>query len=144
MIVFDVTDKNSFDNVPKWVSRMEEHCPKQAIKILVGNKVDLTEKQVVSTQTAAKWAKENDFELFMEISALDGTNIKGLTDEIGQKIFDSRRSIVSQVIFYEEYVISTIYFLCSWTSRKKYTTRSNCLKLRQRKRTRGDSNGSHA
>ena len=34
----------------------------------------------------------------MEISALDGTNIKGLTDEIGQKIFDYRRIIVSQLM----------------------------------------------
>ena len=44
VIVFDVTDKNSFDNLDKWVGRMEEHCPKQAIKILIGNKIDLLGK----------------------------------------------------------------------------------------------------
>ena len=53
------------------------------------------ERQTVKTETANKWAKENDFVLFKEISALDGTNMDNLINKIGQLIFDHRRDIVS-------------------------------------------------
>jgi len=53
------------------------------------------ERQIVKTETAKKWAKENDFVLFKEISALNGENMDNLINEIGQLIFDHRREIVS-------------------------------------------------
>ena len=61
IFVYDVTDENSFESLQKWVDRVEEHCPKQTIKILVGNKIDLYEKHVVSAAKAQKFAIENDF-----------------------------------------------------------------------------------
>jgi len=78
------------------MTRIEEHAPKQIIKILIGNKIDMKERKCVSTQTAEKWAKDNDFAMFKEISALDGTNLQGLVNEIGQQIFNHRRDILDE------------------------------------------------
>ena len=41
MIVYDVTDKKSFDSVSKWVSEIDKHSDKSVKKMLVANKCEV-------------------------------------------------------------------------------------------------------
>lgn len=75
ILVFDITDRKSFDQLPRWLrdARMEAdpHCT----VILVGNKSDLAASRTVSTQEAEEFAKTHELQ-YIETSALDNTNIE--------------------------------------------------------------------
>jgi GTPase SAR1 family protein len=50
--VYDVTDQDSFNNVKQWLNEIDRYASDNVNKLLVGNKSDLTEKKVVSYETA--------------------------------------------------------------------------------------------
>ena len=49
MIVYDITDKESFNNLNTWLIEIEKNAPNNVYKILVGNKNDLEDQRQVST-----------------------------------------------------------------------------------------------
>ena len=48
IIVYDVTDKESFNNVKHWMQEIDRYAADGVNKLLVGNKCDLASKKVVS------------------------------------------------------------------------------------------------
>ena len=75
VLVFDITDRKSFDLLPRWLrdARMEAdpHCS----VILVGNKTDLAASRVVSKEEAEEFAKNHELQ-YIETSAADNTHIE--------------------------------------------------------------------
>ncbi|CAN1345491.1 GTP-binding protein YPTM1 [Linum perenne] len=55
IIVYDVTDMDSFNNVKQWLNEIDRYANDTVCKLLVGNKCDLVENKVVDTQTAKVW-----------------------------------------------------------------------------------------
>ena len=51
IIMYDVTEENSFSNVNNWLAEIDKHCDQNVIKLLVGNKVDLVEKRKITKET---------------------------------------------------------------------------------------------
>jgi GTPase SAR1 family protein len=52
VIVFDITSKFSYDEVDEFLNSINEACPTNVIKVLVGNKRDLEDRRQVSYDTA--------------------------------------------------------------------------------------------
>ncbi|KAK7374456.1 hypothetical protein VNO80_07886 [Phaseolus coccineus] len=75
IIVYDVTDEESFNNVKQWLSEIDRYASDSVNKLLVGNKCDLTENRAVSYDTAKAFADEIGIP-FMETSAKDATNVE--------------------------------------------------------------------
>ncbi|XVF73533.1 hypothetical protein PTKIN_Ptkin12aG0209300 [Pterospermum kingtungense] len=75
IIVYDVTDQESFNNVKQWLSEIDRYASDNVNKLLVGNKCDLTANKVVSYETAKAFADEIGIP-FMETSAKDSTNVE--------------------------------------------------------------------
>ncbi|GAB4852835.1 hypothetical protein Ancab_017031 [Ancistrocladus abbreviatus] len=75
IIVYDVTDQQSFENVKQWLSEIDRHASDDVLKLLVGNKSDLTANGAVSYEAAKAFADEIGIP-FLETSAKNGTNIK--------------------------------------------------------------------
>ncbi|XP_057473974.1 ras-related protein RABD2a-like [Actinidia eriantha] len=75
IIVYDVTDQESFNNVKQWLSEIDRYANENVNKLLVGNKCDLTTNRVVSYETAKAFADEIGIP-FMETSAKDATNVE--------------------------------------------------------------------
>ena len=48
IIVYDVTNRDSFDNVRQWMTEIERFATENVNKLLIGNKCDLEEKREVS------------------------------------------------------------------------------------------------
>ena len=48
LVVFSVCDRRSFENVNKWMGQIWRMAPENVSLLLVGNKIDLKEKRVVS------------------------------------------------------------------------------------------------
>ena len=46
MLVYDVTDERSFNNIRNWIKNVEQNASEGVNMILVGNKTDMTDKRV--------------------------------------------------------------------------------------------------
>ncbi len=55
-MVYDVTDRSTFDNVKQWLGEIDRYAATTVTKLLVGNKADLSEKRVVTQQEAKEFA----------------------------------------------------------------------------------------
>jgi Ras-related protein Rab-8A len=49
LLVYDVTDESSFNNIRNWIRNIEQHASDNVNKILVGNKADMDESKRVGT-----------------------------------------------------------------------------------------------
>ena len=73
-LVFDVTNRESFNHISTWTEDAEQISPQTAVKVLVGNKTDLADKRAVSTAEAKDFAEQHGLDFF-ETSALSGDRI---------------------------------------------------------------------
>ena len=96
LIVYDITKRSSFDNVKNWYNDLINLGEKGCIVALVGNKLDMVErnerKREVSKLEAQAYAEDNHM-LFFETSAYNGTIINDIFEELLQTIYTERRKI---------------------------------------------------
>ena len=89
LVVYDISSRDSFNNVSSWIEDCKNQSPKTILMVLVGNKCDLEDKRQVSYEEGKELADKNDF-LFFESSAKDGTNVDEIftnsAKEIAKKI----------------------------------------------------------
>ena len=57
IIVFDLTDKASFEHVKNWIEQVETHASANIPMLLVGTKLDLDSERAVSAEEGEKLAK---------------------------------------------------------------------------------------
>jgi len=74
LLVYDVTKKETFADVEKWLTELRDHADSKIVIMLTGNKCDLQHLRSVSTQDAEIYAAKEDL-LFLETSALNSVNI---------------------------------------------------------------------
>jgi len=72
IVVFDITNRESFEHIIKWVQEVSIHCGKIPY-ILVGNKSDLPDRAI--TYNEGEQAAQNLGIPYFETSAKDGSNI---------------------------------------------------------------------
>ncbi len=86
-IVYDITNEASFDNIEKWYEQIQSETSKEIPIVLVGNKCDLEDERKVPTEKAKEKA-ENLKCAFFETSALKGTNIDKIFEELVNTIYE--------------------------------------------------------
>ena len=84
LVVFDLANKNSFEELDKWMEIIRDVIAENKIeKILVGNKSDLPEEEKeISNEMATKYAEEHNMKYF-SVSAKEGLNIDLLFEQLG-------------------------------------------------------------
>ncbi|CAJ0589389.1 hypothetical protein GCK32_003343 [Trichostrongylus colubriformis] len=75
IVVYDITDQESFNNVKQWLQEIDRYACENVNKLLVGNKCDLTAKRAVETQAAKEYADQLGIP-FLETSAKSSTNVE--------------------------------------------------------------------
>jgi len=75
IIVYDISDRESFDNVKQWLSEIDRYACENVNKLLVGNKCDMDSKRQVDFEEAKAFADERGIP-FLETSAKDSTNVE--------------------------------------------------------------------
>ena len=90
LLVYDVTNMKSFEKILEWMKKTRELAAKARI-ILVGNKSDLADKQVVKTRMGKKFARKNDL-LFIETSVENDVNIDDCFSKLVREIMDPELS----------------------------------------------------
>ena len=91
MVVYDITNKDTFNNVQTWIEDCKNQSPKTIFMVLVGNKNDLEDKRQVKYEDGMELANKNGM-MFYETSAKSGFNVEeifnSLAKAIAQKIDD--------------------------------------------------------
>ena len=75
VVVFDITNRESFESTSKWIADVRAQRGNDAIIVLVGNKTDLAAQRAVTTAELEAQAAEQEI-MFIETSAKEGFNIK--------------------------------------------------------------------
>ncbi|BFU20112.1 Rab family GTPase [Entamoeba histolytica HM-1:IMSS-B] len=83
IIVFDVTDRKTFDQVQYWMDEIKKNTQVYTYIVLVGNKSDLDSNRVVTTTEAQEKAQSYKIPYY-ETSATLGTNVQLLFDEFSK------------------------------------------------------------
>jgi hypothetical protein len=85
VVVYDITDKESFDGAKSWVQELQVRGESLCVIALVGNKLDLEDSRQVSVSEAQDYAESRGL-IFKETSAVTGVNVKQLFEEIEGRI----------------------------------------------------------
>lgn len=86
MIVYDVTDVESFRNISMWVRDLKANCEEDCLVMLVGNKSDLSDNRAVSLREGRSVARKEGF-AFIETSAKLSTGIDTAFERILEEIY---------------------------------------------------------
>ncbi|CAN0858435.1 Ras-related protein Rab11A [Linum grandiflorum] len=87
MLVYDITKRQTFDHIPRWLEELRGHADKNIVIILVGNKCDLEEQRGVTTEDAKEFAEKEGL-FFLETSALNSTNVESAFVTVLTEIFN--------------------------------------------------------
>ena len=74
LLVYDITNRNSFNNLPDWIKDLTNINFDEVIFAIVANKIDLSAKREVTPEEGAAFAVKNDY-IFMETSCLKNENV---------------------------------------------------------------------
>ena len=85
IVVYDITDKTSFDNIESWFKEIEKYASENVNKIMIGNKADLNDSRAVSTEQGQELAKTLGVQ-FMETSAKESFNVSEAFTIMAQEI----------------------------------------------------------
>ncbi|TWW68597.1 Ras-related protein [Takifugu flavidus] len=75
MLVYDITNAKSFENISKWLRNIDEHANEDVERMLLGNKCDMEDKRVVPKAKGEQIAREHGIRFF-ETSAKANINIE--------------------------------------------------------------------
>ena len=92
LLVYDITNKKSFDNLDRWISDLKTNGDEKISIVLLGNKSDLESQRVISTEEGKNKAELFKF-AFMETSALNGNNIEKAFDELIKEVYKDNHEL---------------------------------------------------
>jgi len=75
ILVYDITDKQSFRDIDNWLTEVEKHAHENVNKLLVGNKCDLEQNRQVSYEEGKAYADQLGIK-FLETSAKNSVNVE--------------------------------------------------------------------
>ena len=55
MLVYDITNEKSFDNIKNWIRNIEEHASADVEKMILGNKCDMNDRRQVNIWLEVRW-----------------------------------------------------------------------------------------
>ncbi|XP_060544701.1 ras-related protein Rab-37 isoform X3 [Pantherophis guttatus] len=75
LLLYDITNKVSFDSIRAWLTEIHEYAQKDVVIMLLGNKADMSSERVIRTEDGESLAREYGVP-FMETSAKTGMNVE--------------------------------------------------------------------
>ena len=98
LLVFSVDNKESFEKINEWITNIQDETNvTQKIVFLVGNKCDMTDKRIISTDEGKDFANKKKLRFF-ETSAKTGFGINEVFNELYQEIYNLNKQSTNENI----------------------------------------------
>ena len=117
LLIYDVTDKDSFKNLSNWIIEIEKNANKNVLKLLIGNKTDLEDKRVITYNQGKEFADGYGLK-YIETSAKKNLNVNEAFETLGRELIlhSEDKKIVRQIlkkkiIFYIKRIILTLLII---------------------------------
>jgi len=88
ILVYDVSNRETFEALPRWYSELETYVSESVVKIIVGNKVDKEFSRQVPASEGEAFARRMN-SLFIETSAKTAVGVSEAFKEVAEKILDT-------------------------------------------------------
>ena len=88
LLLYDVTDKESFKNLSNWLIEIEKNASKNILRILIGNKCDLEDKRVITHAQGKEFADTYGLK-FIETSAKKNLNVSEAFETLGRELMNA-------------------------------------------------------
>lgn len=121
MLVYDVTNDKSFENIKNWIRNIEENASADVEKMLLGNKCELTDKRQVTKERGEQLAVEYGIK-FMETSAKSSINVEEAFYTLARDIkAKMEKKLVRKFVNYITYTSIKLRILCLLYSSINYS-----------------------
>lgn len=86
MLVYDVTKRDSFENVQNWITQIEQHADIHVVTSLVANKCDAHPSQVEVSESEGQAFADTHGMGFMQVSAKEDVNVKNAFVSLAERV----------------------------------------------------------
>lgn len=86
LLVYDVTRRETFFNLKKWMTQIDDNANQTAKRILIGNKTDLDFERIISKSEGEAFGKEHKLP-YIETSAKTSKNVIELFNKIAHEVY---------------------------------------------------------
>ncbi|CAG9318812.1 unnamed protein product [Blepharisma stoltei] len=87
IVVYDITDKSSFDRVVSWVKELSMQADKDICIVIAGNKCDREKERQISKAEAMEYARKVGV-LHFDTSAKTGMGVEEIFSELGRLVYE--------------------------------------------------------
>ena len=87
ILVFDLTNKESFQNINKWLKELKDNSPKDIVYCFVGNKSDLIDEKKLKFEEIKELTQDN---LYYEVSSKNGNNVSLAFEQLAYCIVEKQ------------------------------------------------------
>ena len=95
IILYDITQKSSFDHIRNWITKIDKFGKQGVLKVIVGNKLDLENNRKISKEDAENLALKYGVKLW-ELSAKDNTNIEEMFVDTIKTLLEKNSKIINE------------------------------------------------
>ena len=88
IIVYAIDNEKSFNNIESWLNELKTKGNPDINVFLVGNKVDLEDRRIVTKEMANDICDTHNIKFFMETSAKTGFNVKNIFIEAAKLLYE--------------------------------------------------------
>lgn len=95
-----MTNRESFENVKNWIDSIENYAKQDIQKVLIGNKIDLTDKRKISKTEAENLADEHNIPYFETSAKLD-KNVSEVMQFMMSKVYENTQKLANEAMYEE-------------------------------------------
>ena len=96
LLVYDITRRNTFTHLTKWLEDAREHSNLNMVIMLIGNKTDLEARRDVRREEGEAFAREHGL-IFIEISAKSAANVEEAFINTAREIYDKMQARIFDI-----------------------------------------------
>ena len=93
VVVYDITDRKSFDKVVSWIKELRDQAEKDIVIVVAGNKSDMERERQINRAEALEFCRKLQIRHF-DTSAKTGTGVQEIFNDLASQIFELNKNIV--------------------------------------------------
>ena len=104
ILSLSIYSEKSFEGVDNWEKELKLYSSPDVKVFLIGNKIDLEDERVISTEQGLQMQKDYEFHSFIETSAKTGFNAEKLFIEAGKVLYNEYMKLRNQSILSGDHI----------------------------------------